>query len=310
MMSNKRVAVMDLGTNTFHLLIAEGSGDSFTGIFHLHEAVKLGEGGINKGVILPTAFARGIATMQLFQRHIAAHHVTEVRAIATSAVRSAINGLDFINEVKTATGIQIELIDGAQEAAHIYNGIKASGCLTDANALIMDIGGGSVEFIIGNNKEILWKQSFEIGAARLMDKFHQTDPMPLQSIKALTQYLNIQLADLFLAASKYRLSTLIGSSGAFESFAEVIELEKGNSFDLKQTKVYEFDIDELLNLIERLIKSTRNERAATKGIIPVRVDMIVVASLLTIYIMQKMGIADVTMCTYSLKEGVLSQMLG
>jgi exopolyphosphatase/guanosine-5'-triphosphate,3'-diphosphate pyrophosphatase len=309
-MDNKRVAVMDLGTNTFHLLIAEGSADNFIEVFHTNEGVKLGEGGINKGIIQPVAFARGVATMQRFKKHIEENNATEVRAIATSAIRNAGNGADFIREVKEKTGIQIELINGEQEAAHIYNGIKASGCLSDNNALIMDIGGGSVEFIIGNNDEVLWKQSFEIGAARLMDKFHQTDPIPVQSIKELTLYLNTKLPGLFLAASKYKPSILIGSSGAFESFAEVIELEKGKKFDLKKTRVYEFDIDELLDLIERLIKSTHNQRTNIKGIIPVRVDMIVVASLITIYMMQKMGLADVTMSSYSLKEGVLAQMLG
>lgn len=300
---------MDLGTNTFHLLIAEGTAENFTEILHDSEGVKLGAGGINQGIIQPDAFARGIDTMQRFQKHIEANNVQQVRAIATSAVRSAANGMDFITQVKDKTGIQIELINGEQEAAYIYNGIKASACLTEENALIMDIGGGSVEFIIGNSSKVLWKQSFEIGAARLMDKFHQTDPIPVQSIKEMTRYLNGQLTDLFEAALQYRPTVLIGSSGAFESFAEVIELEKGNLFHLKQIKFYEFDIDELLDLIERLIKSSHAQRAGITGIIPVRVDMIVVASLITIYIMQKLGLADVTLSTYSLKEGVLAQML-
>jgi exopolyphosphatase/guanosine-5'-triphosphate,3'-diphosphate pyrophosphatase len=142
-----------------------------------------------------------------------------------------------------------------------------------------------------------------------MDKFHQTDPIPVQSIKELTRYLDGKLLDLFGAALQHKPSILIGSSGAFESFAEVIELEKGKPFNLKQTKFYEFDTDDLLDLIERLAKSTHHKRVATKGIIPVRVDMIVVASLITIYIMQKLGLTDVTMCTYSLKEGVLADML-
>ena len=306
---NKRVAVMDLGTNTFHLLIAEGPADNFNELFHTNEGVKLGEGGINRGIIQQLAFERGIAAMQRFQSHIQAHNVHEVKAIATSAIRNAANGNDFIAQVKENAGIQIELITGEQEAAYIYTGIKASGCLTEENALIMDIGGGSVEFIIGNKNEVFWKQSFEIGAARLMDKFHQTDPIPVQSIKELTRYLDGKLGELFKAALQYRPSILIGSSGAFESFAEVIELEKGKSFNLKQTRVYEFDTDDLLDLIERLAKSTHKERAAIKGIIPVRVDMIVVASLITIYIMQKIGLTDVTMSTYSLKEGVLAKML-
>lgn len=309
-MDNKRIAVMDLGTNTFHLLIAEGPADNFTTIFKTTEAVKLGEGGINKGTIQPEPFARGLAAMQRFQDQILEYKVTAVKAIATSAIRSAENGQDFIDKVAQTTGIQIELINGEREADYIYKGIDASGCLTDDNALIMDIGGGSVEFIICNEDEVLWKKSFEIGAARLMDKFHQTDPIPIALIRELTRFLDTTLIDLFAAALKYKPKILVGSSGAFESFAEVIELKKGRKFNIEQTKVYEFDTDDLLDVIELLIKSTHALRASIKGIIPVRVDMIVVASLLTIYMMQKLGIPDVSMSTYSLKEGVLAQMLG
>ncbi|RFZ94963.1 exopolyphosphatase [Mucilaginibacter conchicola] len=309
MSKQKRVAVMDLGTNTFHLLIAEKLGDTFVEVLRETAAVKLGEGGINRGVILPAAFDRGIATMQHFKKLIDDNHVDEIKAIATSAIRSAGNGQDFIATIRQQTGIVIDLITGDQEAAYIYQGIDASGVLTEDNALIVDIGGGSVEFIIANSDEVLWKQSFEIGAARLMDKFHKVDPIPVTSIKELTTFLNGKLGDLFVAAGKYRPSILVGSSGAFESFAEVIELKKGRSFDIRQAKTYEFDIDELLGLIELLIKSNHKLRASMKGIIPVRVDMIVTASLLTIYIMQKMGIADVSMSTWSLKEGAMVQAM-
>ncbi|GGH19595.1 Ppx/GppA phosphatase family protein [Mucilaginibacter phyllosphaerae] len=309
-MDSKRIAVMDLGTNTFHLLIAEGTADGFKAVFRQTEAVKLGEGGINRGIIQQEPFNRGITAMQAFKKRIDEYGATQVKAIATSAIRSAANGPDFIQQVKEQAGIRIELINGAQEAAYIYSGIKASGALGDQNSLVIDIGGGSVEFIIGNKNKVLWKQSFEIGAARLMDKFNQTDPIPVTSIKALTHYLNGQLIDLFAAAIQYKPVNIIGSSGAFESFAEVIEIKKGKTFDIKQTKVYEFDTDDLLDLIELLIKSSHSLRASMKGIIPVRVDMIVVASLLTIYLMQKLGIPDVSMATYSLKEGVLADMLG
>lgn len=300
---------MDLGTNTFHLLIAEGVAGKFVEIYRHTTAVKIGEGGINKGIIQQAAFTRGINAMHEFKQHIDVNGVIKVRAIATSALRSAANGNDFIAEVKAQTGIAIEIINGEQEAVFIYEGINTSGILGEQNALIVDIGGGSVEFIIGNEDEVLWKQSFEIGAARLMDKFHKVDPISIVSIRAMTAYLNQQLPDLFAAAIKYRPRVLIGSSGAFESFAEVIELDNGRTFDLKTTKTYEFDTDDLLDLIERLAKSTHAKRAATKGIIPVRVDMIVVASLLTIYIMQKLGLVDVSMSTYSLKEGVMAKML-
>lgn len=304
-----RVAVMDLGTNTFHLLIAQGTPDDMRVIWHQTEAVKIGEGGINKGIIQPAAFARGVKCMQEFMQHISDSGATTIRAIGTSALRNASNGADFIDKVLQKTGIQIEVITGEQEAAFIYKGIAASGCLTEENALIMDIGGGSVEFIIGNRNEVLWKQSFEIGAARLMAMFHKADPIPVQSIKEMSRYLTGALTGLFKAAIEFKPTLLVGSSGAFESFAEVIETESGRPFNPRKVKTYNFDTDDLLGLIERIAKSTHRWRAATKGIIPVRVDMIVSSSLLTIFIMQKLGLVDVSMSTWSLKEGVMAEML-
>jgi exopolyphosphatase/guanosine-5'-triphosphate,3'-diphosphate pyrophosphatase len=307
---NNRYAVMDLGTNTFHLLIAEASTSGFSEIVHEEEAVKLGEGGINKGSIVPGAFERGLKTMERFGGLIKNNNVQQVRAIATSALRSAANGDEFIKQVKEKTGIAIEIINGDQEAAFIYKGVKASGCLTSENSLIVDIGGGSVEFIICNESTVYWKQSFEIGAARLMDKFHRTDPIPPESITALNLYLEDQLQSLFDAVKKFPVQTLIGSSGSFESYTGLIETAKGHSFDLKEIKSYEFNMDELLALIEQVVLSTHQERIENPGIIPVRKDMIVTASILARFILEKLQINKVMMTTYSLKEGVLAEMMG
>lgn len=303
------VAVMDLGTNTFHLLIARGKANDPQEVFHTTVAVRLGEGGINNGIIQAAAYKRGIDTMLQFSKLITEHKAGYVKAIATSALRTTSNGKDFIDEVKAKTGIKIEPITGDQEAKYIYDGVKTGKCLTGQNALILDIGGGSVEFIIGNNERILWKQSFEIGAARLMDKFHRTDPIPASSILELDNYIEQILSPLFDAAANMQIKTIIGSSGAFETFAEVIELKKGNEFDLKKNREYSFDKTEFLNITDWLIESTHFDRENTKGIIPVRVDMIVVASLITRFVMKKLNIDDVIMSTYSLKEGVLAEAL-
>jgi exopolyphosphatase/guanosine-5'-triphosphate,3'-diphosphate pyrophosphatase len=304
-----RVAVMDLGTNTFHLLIAEPDANNFfKEVQHEYVGVKLGEGGINEGTIKPEAYQRGVDTLQSFQGFISQHNISKVKAIATSALRSASNGSQFINDVKQQTGIAIETISGDTEAGYIYKGVKTSGCLNDATSLIIDIGGGSVEFVLANYKEIFHKQSFEIGAARLMAKFHQTDPITPSEISDLNEYLDEKLAPLFAALSNHQITNLIGSSGAFETFAELVELDKGNTFNLKDNKTYYFQEDELLQHTNKIIGANHDERAATKGIIPVRVDMIVVASLLTQYIMQKLNVRDVVMSAYSLKEGVLADL--
>ncbi|RKR82711.1 exopolyphosphatase/guanosine-5'-triphosphate,3'-diphosphate pyrophosphatase [Mucilaginibacter gracilis] len=303
---NDCFAVMDLGTNTFHLMIARVTDGHFTQIARDHEPVKLGEGGINKGFIQQNAFDRGLATMHRFSLQIKQYNIQRVKAIATSALRSAKNGQAFIDNVKEQTGIEIEIIDGLQEATYIYQGVKASGALTDDKALIMDIGGGSVEFIICTNNTMLWKQSFEIGAARLIERFHQVDPIPHQSITALHNYLGESLQPLFEAAQGITVNKLIGSAGAFETFAEVIELETQPAFDVKDIKTYNFDIDHLVRITDVLIASSNKQRQAMKGIISLRVDMIVAASIITRYVMQKLDIKQVSMSTYSLKEGVMA----
>jgi exopolyphosphatase/guanosine-5'-triphosphate,3'-diphosphate pyrophosphatase len=316
-MGNKKIspgkgiaAVMDLGTNTFHLLIAHGDAANPQELFHITEPVKLGEGGINNGIIQPAAYQRGINTMQKFAKHISEYKADNIKAIATSALRTCSNGPDFIDEVKAKTGIEIELISGEQEAGYIYEGVKRGDCLSSQTALILDIGGGSVEFIIGNNEQIFHRQSFEIGAARLMDKFHQVDPIPAHCIQELDNNLEQTLLSFFEVAASIKIDMLIGSSGAFETFAEVIELKKGHQFNLKQTREYRFDFSEFLNITDWLIESTHFDRENTKGIIPIRVDMIVAASLITRYVMKRLNIDNVVMSSYSLKEGVMAEMLG
>ena len=304
------MAIMDLGTNTFHLLIVEGSAPDFKEIVHEQQAVKLGEGGINKGFIQPKAFERGIACMQRYQRLLTENNVQDVRAIATSALRNAANGQDFIDEVKKQTGIAIEIIDGDSEADYIYKGVRVGGGLSAQNTLIVDIGGGSVEFIICNDMEVKWKQSFEIGAARLMDSFHRHDPIPPESITALNFYLQDALADLFAATSKYKIDNIIGSSGVFESYAAIMEADKGHSFNLKKTRHYTFGKATLLSVIENLVLSTHQQRLTNPNIIPVRVDMIVTASLLARFIIEKLVVDEISMSANSLKEGALAEMMG
>lgn len=305
---SKRIAVMDLGTNTFHLLIAEGNASDYKALAHEHDSVKLGEGGINKGIIQQAPYERGVAAMQKFSHKINQYNIKDVRAIATSALRNASNGRQFIGDVAAKTGINIQIIDGEQEAEYIYRGVKLAGGMSAQNSLIMDIGGGSVEFILGNTNGILWKQSFEIGAARLMDNFHRTDPIPQDSIQALNAYLEENLTPLITIAAIYPVDKLIGSSGAFETFAELIERNTNRHFDLN-IKNFDFELNDLLALIEKLIASSHEERKNTGGIIPIRVDMIVVASLITRFVIQRLGIDQVCMSTYSLKEGVLAEMM-
>ncbi|MDQ4140147.1 MAG: phosphatase, partial [Bacteroidota bacterium] len=176
-MKNRRIALIDMGTNTFHLLIAEikPEGEPET-LVKLKESVKLGQDGISLGAIAPDAVERALQTLTNFKVEIDKYDVSEVRAVATSAVRNAANGAKLTAAILKQTGIEVEVISGDREAELIYYGVKLALEIGSERSLIIDIGGGSVEFIICDGDTIFWKQSFEIGAQRLMDKFFINDP--------------------------------------------------------------------------------------------------------------------------------------
>ena len=298
-----RAAVIDLGTNTFHLIIADLSSRGVQVIYKTNVPVRLGEGRINENIIIPEAFERGLQALKDFRLEIDRQQVNLVRAIATSAIRSATNGQDFTAAAKEQAGINIKTISGEEEAGYIFRGVKATG-LIERPSLIMDIGGGSTEFIICSAEGFSWKKSYDIGAARLMQAWFHSDPISKTEQSAIRQRLEDELKDLKTACIHYRPEILIGSAGAFESFAAMLN----PGIDLKKIKSAQLDINAYKILSAKLITSTHAARAAMPDLISLRVDMIVIAALLTNYVLQEMGLQHISLSTYDLKMGVLYQL--
>ena len=303
-----RFAVIDLGTNTFHLLIAESFGETFEILYKTNVPVKLGEGRINDNLIIPAAFNRGIRTLQDFSLSIKEFNVDQVKATATSAVRSAKNGAEFVSEAKAIADIEIEMISGDEEAELIYEGVKLSDAIQDLS-LIMDIGGGSIEFILCNTQQLIWKKSYNIGAARLMQQFFKSDPINDGEKHAILNHVQNQLVDLFEICEKHQPTKLIGSAGAFETFAELIIRKNNQEVDISKVKTYAFNYDEYIATTLKLINSTHQERAEMPGMIPLRIDMIVIAALITNYVMGRLKLNQLSLSTYDLKMGVLASLL-
>lgn len=299
-----KIAVIDLGTNTFHLLIAEKNGETPQILFKTNKPVKLGEDITKDNLIIPKAFERGITCLKEFKAIADQHEVEQIKATATSGVRSANNGLDFVNEAKEQAGITIEIIDGEEEAELIYKGVKWSGAI-QGKSLIMDIGGGSTEFILCDDNEMVWKKSYNIGAARLMQKFFKSDPINETDTQAILAHLDEELKALKVICQEYRPQTLIGSAGAFETFAGMIDPE----LDIDHLATAAIPFEAYQKLANQLIHSTHQERANMPGLVPLRVDMIVMASLLTNYILAALGIKQIKLSTYDLKMGVLATLV-
>ena len=181
-----KIAVIDLGTNTFNLLIVEVNSDkSYSTVFQTKISVKLAEGGMNKGFIADIAFDRGI---EAFKTHFATtqkFHVDKIYAFATSAIRGASNGVAFVQKVKGETGVDIQVISGDREAELIYYGVRSAVEMTDEASLIIDIGGGSTELIFADQNGIIALNSFNMGISRIYQLFDLSDPLSIDDIQKI-----------------------------------------------------------------------------------------------------------------------------
>lgn len=303
-MNPARTAIIDLGTNTFHVLIAERQGPSQRMIFAEKVPVKLGQGGINQGMITPEAIHRALDALKYFKRLTEKYQVDKTLAFGTSALRQAANRDEVLNLIQHQTGFTVTVINGDQEAEYIYEGVKSALRFTEEKVLVMDIGGGSVEFIIADGRTIFWKRSYEIGAQRLLERFHRHDPILSSEREVLHSYLSHTLAELFTQLDIHRPATLAGASGTFDTLSEMYCARHYIPYDAASPET-PFAIEEFPILYEQLISKTRAERLALPGMIAMRVDMIVVACCLITFIMERHPFDSVRVSTYSLKEGVL-----
>ncbi|WP_422006655.1 exopolyphosphatase [Roseivirga pacifica] len=299
-----RRAVIDLGTNTFHLFIVEINDKSLTSLYREKIAVKIGQNGISKGRIAKDAIKRALHTLKVFKTVIDQFGVTEVCGVATSAIRNAKNGQELIDEIKSTTGISIDIISGDREAELIFKGVRAAMDMGNTNHLAMDIGGGSVEFIIGNQQEILWKQSFEIGAQRLLDKFHKHDPMPKESVDDMFTFFKTELSELLEAITKHQPEAIVGCSGTFDTLCEIYRKEqeieeKGNG------TTYNLPIKNYRDIHRELLIKNKAQRLEIPGMVSMRVDMIVVASCLISFVTEYLPVDEIIASSYALKEGLL-----
>jgi len=301
-----KLAIIDIGTNTFKLMIVRVHENKDFVVIHKDKIpVKLGEGGINNQIISHTPFLRGIKAMKTHKETIDRFDVDHVLAFATSAIRSAENGADFSKRVLEETGIRIEIISGEREAELIYYGVKQALDLGNEKVLIMDIGGGSTEFIIGDRNTIYWKHSFDLGAARLLEVINPSEPIKKEEIKSLKVYLQEELKLLWAACEIHKVSTLVGSSGSFDSLAEMIYYKFHTEENPLIKTEYNFNLKFLDEMYRILIRSDIEKRFKIKGLAAMRVEMIVVAVIMIRFVYKTLELKNIRLSTFSLKEGML-----
>lgn len=296
----KRSAVIDLGTNTFHLLIADvAPSGELTEVYRERIFVKLASEGINR--IGNAPFERGISALVHFRKKLDEYKCIDLRAIGTAALRTAANGEAFRVAALAEAGIDIQLISGTEEADYIARGVLAALPPTEENVLVMDIGGGSTEFIIVENRRVKWRSSFPVGISVLQHDFHHSDPISPLEVDRLEQFLVEQLAPMYEALVMHPVWHLVGAAGTFEVLKDLLRdpalPEHPTSHRLDPTGFFP--------LYHRVVSATLSERLAMEELPKERADMVVVAMILLRFVLEFAEIERVSVSDYALKEGVL-----
>lgn len=292
-----RKAVIDLGTNTFNLLIAECHNGVWRRIHAEKDGVSLGMGGINHKVITEDAIERAEKALKHFKSLAESMGVSQITAIGTSAIRDAKNQAQFVERIRKDVGIDIMVISGDEEANYIYQGVKKTIDF-EKRSLIMDIGGGSTEFILADHSGILQKISLNIGVSRIFQLFDFSDPITPGQVIQLENWLDEQAMGFF---DRFHVDRLIGSSGSFETFYELIHNARIENLD--ESIVLPFP--EFYHELGKLIFTSQAERDINPWIIPIRKKMAPFAAVKTKWIIDKLQITETYLSPYSLKEGAL-----
>lgn len=304
----RKIAVIDCGTNTFNLAIAQSeSALRFNYLYNDRIPVMLGKGGIIDNILQPDAFERGVNALIRFNETIKKHGVNNITALGTAALRDAKNGKDFIAAVKEKTGITVRFIDGIREAELIYTAARYCTQL-ESDFLVMDIGGGSNEFIIQQNNKADWKKSYRLGVSRLQQLFG-TSIESEEGISRLNNYLKEELKELTNECKKRSITTLVGTAGSFDSFANVLHLRKtGKEIDTKIITT-QYDFHALHELCIEITSHSQEYCQNLPGIPEYRKEYIKYAASLCLTLFQEIGITTCHYSAYSLKEGLIIEQL-
>lgn len=302
-----RLAVIDCGTNTFNLLVADLQPKGWDAVFSNKVSVMLGKDGINDGVIRHERMARGLDALGVHYESILSYHCDRILVYATSALREARNASTFVNKARDKFGFEVIIIDGHREAELIFAGVIQSFDPDNEYVTVMDIGGGSTEFIIGNRDGIVWKESLPLGVSRIYDLIRPEDPMTGSDLEALKTYFEQQLKPLQHALSEFPSKKLLGSSGSFDTIVDLLGFRKNDRFS---RAIYNpINLVGFQEVHAEMLRRNRDERLEMKGMLPLRVDFLPLSTTMIQFLLDRFGFEEMSQSGYALKEGAVSEVL-
>jgi exopolyphosphatase/guanosine-5'-triphosphate,3'-diphosphate pyrophosphatase len=308
------VAAIDIGTNSMHLVVARlGEHGGFDILTSEKDMVRLGQGGGEMKELAPDAIDRAMASLTRMKEVAGSFGEVEIAAVATSAVREATNKHAFLDRARDELGIEVEVISGFEEARLIHLGVLQALPVFDRRHLIIDIGGGSTEFLVGEGDTAIEARSMKLGAIRLTERFFadlpdgagEVDP---DAVDACRQYVRAALAPVAHELGGHQPEVVVGSSGTASTLAVMAAAQRGES--VRQLNGTTLTREELDEVVESIVSRDTARRRKLDGLDERRVDIIVAGSILLSEIFRALDIEDMTISDSALREGVLFDRFG
>ncbi len=298
-----RIAAIDIGTNSIHMIIAQVRPDrSFDIIDAEKDMVRLGAGGLDGRALSPAAVAAGLQTLARFRRLAASHRVDEIIAAATSAVREAENGGDFLAQVERQTGIRPQVISGSEEARLIHMAAAYGTDLGAGTAVVIDIGGGSVEITLGTANDIRLARSLKIGVIRLTERIVQSDPLAPRDGRRMIKFIVRQAGSYLEDIVADGFDRVIGTSGTILSLGAMATGQDAEVQGLRNRRV---SARALHRLRDEIVARDLQERLKLPGMDPRRADLAVAGSILLDTLLRRLDADELTLCDLALREGLV-----
>jgi exopolyphosphatase/guanosine-5'-triphosphate,3'-diphosphate pyrophosphatase len=295
-----RIAAIDLGSNSFHMLIASVLGQSFETLLRERMTIQIGKTALLSGRLDPEAMERSMQCMQEFQRLAMARRVERTFAVATSAIREAENGEELIHQIGKTTGIAVRAISGREEARLIYLAVRQNIDFGKRKALLIDIGGGSVELTVADSSRIYFSTSQKIGFLRLHSRCVTSDPMSDRDRRLLNNLLKSTLSNSLAAIGKYGPEIVVATSGMATTLQRIVQRQQtmpGKSMIVTK--------DQMLSVLEIALKTKSLQRANKLDMDISRSEYFPTALLCLEAIVEGIGADEFIVSPYSLREGLV-----
>ncbi|MBS0158330.1 MAG: Ppx/GppA family phosphatase [Nitrospira sp.] len=300
-----KLAVLDIGTNSIHMVLAEVQPDySYKILDRFKDMTRLGDGVFTSRRLSDQAMMRGLEVIRALVTLARNKGYEQIEAVATSAVREARNGGEFLDHVAQQTGLVVRVITGAEEARLIFLGVQNSVALPEQPTLVIDIGGGSVEVIVGNRETVFQARSLKLGAIRLKDLYLPKTPPSKGMLQELEQAVTVQLKAGLGPYKTKRIEQIIATSGMAGNLAEVIHLQRTGR-PLPQLNLAHVTAKEIAAVEKRLAGASLKTRLAMPGLDPKRVDTLLPATIVFRILLDLLQKTELTICDKAIREGII-----